>query len=191
VLQFDVNSGALQKKFDRVHSDAVLAVAFSPDGKLLATAAADRFMKVIDPATGAVLKPFEGHTGHVQSVAWKGTGRTLATGGADNVVKVWDFTAGAQTKSIAGFEKEVTAVRFVGDTDQILATAGDAKVRLVKDSGPDVRTFPGTTGFMYAVAATHDGTVILAGGEDGILRWWNGADGAPLTTFAPPPAAPK
>ena len=191
VLLYDVNTGALQKKLDRVHSDAVLGLAFSPDGKFLATAAADRFLKVLDPTSGKVAKSFEGHTGHVQSVAWKGNGRTLATGGADNVIKVWDFTSGAQSKSISGFEKEVTAVRFVGDKDEIIATAGDGKVRLVKDSGPDVRTFPGTSGFMYTTAAMQDGGVVLAGGEDGVLRWWKGTDGAPVTTFAPPSAGQK
>lgn len=186
VLLWDVGGASLVRRFERLHSDAVLALDLSPDGKFIATAAADRFMKVSEVATGRLVKSFEGHTGHVLGVSFQRTGRTLATGAADNTVKVWDLVSGEQKKAIPGFEKEVTAVRFVGDTDQFVTASGDSRVRLLKPDGGEVRSFAGASGFVYAAAASRDGLVIVAGGEDGVLRAWNGADAKIIATLQPP-----
>jgi WD40 repeat protein len=186
---FEVASGSLVRRFDRLHSDAVLALDLSADGKYLATAAADRFMKVSEVSTGRLVKSFEGHTGHVLGVSFHRSGRTLVTGAADNTVKVWDFVSGEQRKAIPGFEKEVTSVRFAGDTDQFLATAGDGRVRLLRPDGGEVRSFPGATGFVYAAVASRDGSVVVAGGEDGTLRAYTGQDAKPIATLPPPAAA--
>jgi WD40 repeat protein len=188
VVLWDLGGAKPVRKFDQPHSDAVLALDFSPDGKFLATAAADRFMKLTEVATGRPLKSFEGHAGHVLAVSFQRTGRTLATGSADNTVKVWDAVTGEQRKTITGFDKEVTAVHFVGDTDQFIAAAGDGRVRLFRPDGGEVRSFGGAGGFVYAVDVTRDGSMVVAGGDDGTLRAWNVSDGKPLTTL-PPPAA--
>ena len=110
----------------------------------------------------------------------------VASGSADNTVKLWDAVAGAQTKTVQGFEKEVTSVRFLGDTDQVLATAGDGKVRLLKPDGGEVRSFGGAAGFVYSVASGRDGASVVAGGEDGILRLWEGATAKDLFKFPAP-----
>ena len=143
-------------------------------------------LKITDVAEGKVVKQFEGHTGHILSVAWRRDGRALASGSADNSLKLWDVVAGVQTKTVQGFDKEVTSVSFLGDTDQVLATAGDGKVRLLKPDGGEVRSYPGETGFVYSAAAGRDGATIVAGGEDGVLRLWEGTSGKELFKFAPP-----
>ena len=186
---WEVGGGSVVRRFERLHSDAVLALDLSADGKYLATAAADRFMKVSEVSTGRPVKSFEGHTGHVLGVSFQRTGRTLVTGSADNTAKVWDFVAGEQKKAIPGFEKEVTSVHFVGDTDQFVTTSGDGRVRLLRPDGGEVRSFPGATGFVYAAAASRDGSVIVAGGEDGTLRAYAAQDAKSLATLAPPDAA--
>jgi len=189
-MWWEVAGGALVRKFERLHSDAVLALDISADGKYLATAAADRFMKVSEIPTGKLLKSFEGHSGHVLGVAFARTGRTLVTGAADNAVKVWYFVGGEQKKTVQGFEKEVTSVHFGGDTDQFLATAGDGKIRLLKPDGGEVRSFAGAGGFVYAADLSRDGVTVIAGGEDGTLRAWNVSDGKLLATLPPPDASP-
>ena len=178
--------GKLARSFGNVHSDAVFSLDFSADGHYLATGAADRMVKVIDLATGKVARAFEGHLHHVLGVSWKPDGRTLASAGADNVIKVWDFVAGGKKKNIEGFGKEVTSVGFVGITDQLLATSGDHQVALYKENGDKVRSFEGASDFMNAAAATPDGKIIIAAGQDGVLRVWDGATGQALSTFAGP-----
>jgi WD40 repeat protein len=188
---FQVADGKLLKDLKNVHSDAVFSLDFSADGKYLASGAADKFVKVVDVATEKIVKSFEGHTHHVLGVSWKRDGRTLASAGADNVIKVWDFITGERKKNVEGFGKEVTAISFIGITDQAVACSGDNQVRTIKENGDKVRSFDGVNDFMYSVAATPDGKIIIAGGQDSVLRIWNGADGKSIATFAPPAANPK
>jgi WD40 repeat protein len=185
---WNVADGKFKREFGDVHSDAVLALDFSPDGKYLASSSADRFVRVIDLKEGKVAKAFEGHTSYVLGVAWKSDSRTLASAGADNVVKVWDMVTGDRKKNIDGASKEVTSVAWVGVTDQAVVASGDNQVRLVRENGEKVRSFEGAADFMNAVAATPDGGTVVAGGQDGVLRVWNGRDGKAIASFDPRPA---
>ena len=100
------------------------------------------------------------------------------------MVKVWDFVTGNRKKNIEGYEKEVTAVRFVAASGNLLTSSGDNKVRLVALDGKEVRALPEVADFMQSAAASADGKFIVAGGEDSVLRVWNGADGKALAKFA-------
>lgn len=175
-------TGALVRDLPNLHVDAVLALEFSPDDKYLGTGAADKIARVIDLSTGKTLRSFEGHTHHVLGVAWSLDGRTLATSGADNVVKIWNVLTGDRVKNIEGYDKEVTSVRFTGATTTLLTSSGDNKVRLVSTAGAEVRSLP-VPEFMESAAVTADGQIIVAGGQDGVFRVWNAADGKPLATF--------
>jgi WD40 repeat protein len=187
---WQVDTGQLIHSYTNVHSDAVFGLDFSPDGKYLASGAADKFVKVIDLGTGKIVKQFEGHTHHVLGVSWNRNERTLASAGADNIVKIWDFVKGEKTKNITGFDKEVTAISFVGYTDQALAASGDTKVRLVREDASEVRAFSGSTDFVESAAITPDGKTVIAGGQDSVLRVWDGTSGNLLASFPPPEARP-
>jgi WD40 repeat protein len=188
-----VSDSALVREITPSHSDTVFSLDFSPDGKFLATASADKFVKVFDAASGKLIKQLSGHTHYVLGVSWKADGRTLASSGADKAVKLWSFPAGEQLKTVEGFNKEVTSVRFVGIGGEMLATSGDAKVRLLKEDGTALRDFGGIKGFLFSSAITPDGQLVLGGGQDSVLRAWNAASGKNLFSLDPPPAelAPK
>src|SRR5207302_1814023 len=132
--------GALAREIKDAHSDTVFGLNFSPDGKFLATASADKFVKVFDTDSGKLVKSLSGHTHYVLGVGWKPDGHSLASSGADKAVKLWSFPAGEQKKSIEGFTKEVTSVRFVG-VGEMLAASSDTKVRLLREDGTAVRDF--------------------------------------------------
>jgi WD40 repeat protein len=190
ITLWEVAGGKLAHSYTNVHSDAVFSLDFSPDGKYLASGAADKFVKVIEIATGKIIKQFEGHTHHVLGVSWNRNQRTLASAGADDLVKIWDFVKGEKKKNIAGFDKEVTAISFVGYTDQALAVSGDAKVRLVREDGAEVRSFSGANDFVESAAITPDGKIVIAGGQDSVLRVWNGTDGTLIASFPSPNLKP-
>ena len=175
-----VKDGALIRDLPNVHSDSVFALDVSADGKWLASGAADRFAKIVELSTGKVIKAFEGHTHHVLGVALKRDGRTLVTAGADNVAKVWDAVAGERRRNVEGFGKEVTSAAFVGVEDQAVLSAGDGQVVLVKSNGEKIRSFSGASDYVYATAVAPDGSVVIAGGADGVLRAWNAKSGKPL-----------
>jgi WD40 repeat protein len=170
------------------HSDTVFGVAFSPDSTKLATCGADKFVKVWEVPSGKFLKSFEGHTHHVLDVGWKPDGKLLASGGADNVIKVWDYEKGEQARTIPNaHQKQITRLAFFGKAGLFLTASGDGNVKLWNiDNGGNQRTFAGATDFLFAVSASGDGKLVATGGEDGVLRIYNG-DNAQLVKAAYPP----
>ena len=81
----------------------------------------------------------------------------------------------------------MTSLHFIGIGNNIVSSGGDKTVRYHKtDNGQNFRSFSGGTDYMYSADATDDETVVVAGGEDGVLRIWNGADGKVIVNFDPP-----
>jgi WD40 repeat protein len=186
---WNVADGTLVRELVDAHSDTVFGVDFSANGKLLASCAADKFVKVFDVTTGERVRSFEGHTHHVLGVTWKDDATRLVSCGADNAIKVWNFETGDQIATIAGYAKQVTSISFMGDTPNTVSSGGDATVRFHNtDNNQNYRNFSGAVDFVYSAAATPDGKLVIAGGQDSVLRLWNGESGALLQSFAPPPA---
>lgn len=168
---------------ENTHSDLVLGLAFSRDGTLLASAGADRFMKVFDVQTRAVVRSFEGHTNHVLGVSWRADGRLLATAGGDSTCRLWNVKTGEPVRTFTGYAKEVTGVQFLGAKDQIVTSSGAAPLVIRRDvSGDKTQEFPGPKEFLHCIQCNEDGKIIISGGEAGSLHVWNN-DAMPLIDF--------
>jgi WD domain, G-beta repeat len=184
-------TGEFVREIESPHSDIVLGLAFSPDDRLIASCAADRFMKVFDLTTGQLVRAFEGHTHHVIDVSWSADSRFLATSGADKVVKVWDARSGEQKQTIGGFGKEVTGVKFIENRRQVIASSADSTVRMFDAlSAGQLRAFGGFGDYVYAVDVSDDGAIYAAGGYESKVIVWR-EDAQSLVQFDPPaPPAP-
>jgi WD40 repeat protein len=184
---FDVSSGKLVVEIKNGHSDTVFGVSFSPDGTKLATCGADKFLKVFEIPSGKFLKAFEGHTHHVLDVAWKADGKLLASAGADNTIKVWDYDKGEQLRTLTNHAKQVTRLVFKGNTPDIVTCSGDQTVRFWNvDNGGAGLTIGDSKDYLYAVGVSADGKVVAAGGEEGVVRLYNGTNGQLLKALLPP-----
>jgi WD40 repeat protein len=184
---FDVAAGKLLTEIKNGHSDTVFGVSFSPDGAKLATCGADKFVKVFAVPGGKFIKSFEGHTHHVLDVAWKSDGKLLVSAGADNAIKVWDYDKGEQVRSFGNHAKQITRLVFKGKTSQIATCSGDQTVRFWNvDDGNGGLTIGGSNDYLYAVDVSSDGKVVAAGGEEGIVRLFNGENGQLIKALAPP-----
>lgn len=187
VLLWNVETKGFAKALPDAHSDTVFGLEFSRDGKWLVSGAADKFVKVHEVETGKLVRSFEGHTHHVLGVSFKADTNRIASAGADNAIKIWNVETGEQHRTIQNYTKQVTSIRFIGVSDNIISGSGDKTVKMHRaNDGGNYRGFSGPTDFVYSVVSARDESIVVAGGEDGVLRVWNGTNAQVLFSFEPP-----
>ncbi len=188
---FEAPSWKLIGDIKNGHSDTVYGLCFSPDSKKIATCSADKFIKVFEVPSGKFVKSFEGHTHHVLDVGWQNDGKLLASAGADNTVKIWDYEKGEQVRTIGAHSKQVTRLLYIGKTSQFVTCSGDQQIKFFEaNNGGNIRNFGGNSDYIYAVGVSPDGAVVAAGGQEGIVRVYNGANGQLVRSLLPPGVQP-
>ncbi len=167
------------------HTGGVNGVAFSPDGRLLATASYDETARLWDPATGNYLRTLTGHTSVVFGVAFSPDGRLLATASYDKTARLWDPATGEHLRTLTGHTSVVFGVAFSPD-GRLLATAGDDGSARLWDpaTGEHLRTLTGPA--VRGVAFSPDGRLLATAGDDGSARLWDPATGDCLRTLTGP-----
>lgn len=168
---------------DGAHKDTITAFAFSPDGSRFASGSTDKLVKLFETETLTEQQTFEGHTNHVLDVAWNADDLSLATASADLKVKVWDLADGRVKSNVEGYTKEIGTVVYVGDTESLLTASGDKAVKVANAPLPEAGD-----SFLHTADASLDGTRIIAGGQDSILRVWDGAAKKLIASFPSPEA---
>ena len=113
------------------HTGTVIGLAFSPDGKTIASASADGTVRLWETSTGKpVGRPLTGHTGPVNGVAFSADGRTVASAGADQTVRLWEASTGKPIgPSLTAQTGPVKDVAFSPD-GKMIASAGDGTLGL-------------------------------------------------------------
>jgi WD domain, G-beta repeat len=119
------------------HTSAVRSVAFSPDGKRIATASSDSTAKIWDADTGVNTLTLTGHTSYVYSVAFSPDGKRIATASDDKTAKIWDTDTGVNTLTLSGHNESVYSVVFFPDGKRIATASSDgiAKIWEVSPTG--------------------------------------------------------
>jgi WD40 repeat protein len=166
------------------HNMIVTSVAFSPNGKLLASGSADHTIKLWDVASGREIRTLSGHNEGVNSIALSLDGRTLASASDDKTIKLWDLASGTDLVSLGGHTDKVNSVAFSAD-GRVLASASDDRTIKLWDiaSKRELRTLSGRSGAVWSVTFAPDGHLLASGNFDDTIQLWDVANGHPLRTL--------
>jgi WD40 repeat protein len=206
VRVWDIATGKLEHAVEN-HADWILGVAFTPDGKALVTASRDKTAKVWDLAAKESLVTFPDHQNIVNNVGITPDGKFGISAGEDNSIRVWQATDAAKqigklAKNLGGHTKAVFRLASFADAkNPLLAScSADGTVKLWNPvAGTMLKSLPGLTDWVYAVAISKDGQLVAGGAANGEVRVWKTSDGSQVSAFNATPgysvpktaAAPK
>jgi WD40 repeat protein len=157
--------------------NGVESVAFSPDGKRIASGSYDNTIFVWDAETGEiVLGPLKGHTSTVISVAFSSDGKQIVSGSRDNMIRVWDIEAGqVHLGPLKGHASMVESIAFSPDGNRIASGSFDNTIRVWDAETGEVVLGPlkGHNSEVISVAFSPDGKQIVSGSQDKTIRVWD------------------
>ncbi|MCB0186428.1 MAG: WD40 repeat domain-containing protein, partial [Caldilineaceae bacterium] len=178
------------------HSGPVLAVAFSPDGQLLASASFDHTVRLWHVASGQLYQTLRGHQDAVGALAFSPDGRRLVSGDLDHIIQFWDVATGQTIQTYRGHQGRISWLAFSPDGQILASSSHDQSIRLwaiaaastVSEAeginrrfsratevarGHLLQTLQGYRRGIWCLAFSQNGQTLASGRTDGVLQLWD------------------
>lgn len=181
---WNLEPGTVRHQFT-THGGKVTALAFSPDGRLLLTAGADRQIRVWDTDSGAELRAFPGNQGEIQALSFDASGQRFAAASADNTARVWSLETGEIQAVVEVPGVFMQAVEFTPDGEHLVTADGSQtnNVRIWNlATQTTIHTLGEHVGTVKAMGFIAGGLLATAG-DDGTVRLWDVDTGAGVRTL--------
>ena len=165
------------------HRGSIWSVAWSPDGKQLATGSWDNSIKLWEASTGKLQHTVQGHKNRVHKIAWSPDGKHLASCGWDGVIKIWDGTWLEHT--LKGHSAVAFCIAWSPNGKRLASGSPDKSVRIWDtESGKLLHLLEGHTGTVWSVAWSPDGKRLASGSNDFTVKVWDTEFGSLVHTLA-------
>lgn len=170
-VAYDVRTGEPLGEFGAAY-DALLAVAISPDGALIATGGPSRKVRVYHTDTGQPAYEITAHNDWILALAFNEWGDLLATGDRSGGLFVWESDTGREVHALRGHTGAVSAVSFHGESDTLASAGEDGTVRLWEmEEGGQVKSWKAHDKASLDVVFAADGRLATAGADQRLRVW--------------------
>lgn len=163
------------------HSATVYAVAWSPDGKRIASCSGDWTVQVWNASDGSDVLIYRGHSFFVHRVAWSPDGKQIASCSYDKTVQVWNASDGRGVFTYRRHTDRVFGVAWSPDGKWLASASRDRTAQVW--NAYTVIVYKGHTNFAETAAWSPDGKRIASGSDDKTVQIWDASNGRPLFTY--------
>jgi len=129
IITLVTSVNASEEKTLRCHTGIIVSIAFSPDGKYLASASHDKTAILWDVKEGKKWKTLKGHTQGVECIRFANDGKTVATCSGDRSIRIWDVHTGNQLAILKGHSDIVNSIDYSPD-GKLLVSCSNHEIRL-------------------------------------------------------------
>ena len=175
--------GLTLRRILRGHTSYITHIAWSPDGRFLASPSRDKTIRIWDVARGECTAVLEGHTSTVYSVAWSPDGRKMASSSEDKTVRIWDTETWEILAMLEEHKLEVGAVAWSPDGHRLASCSGDGTICIWNVETLETQKLISHTALVWSVEWSPSGSLLASGSYDDTITLWNMGTGEVFRTL--------